>query len=278
MKFATIRTSAGTRAVRADGGVLTELGFDDVGALLRSGPDALENVARTSGAQHSLDDADFAPVVLDPGKIICVGVNYADHIAETGREPPDFPTLFAKFTDALVGAHDAIVLPSVSDMVDWEVELAVVIGRDARHVSPDRAVAVMAGYTVANDISMRDWQNRTAQWLQGKTFEHATPVGPWLVTPDEVDGAAPDLELTCEVDGTLRQRSRTSQLVFGPAEIVAYASDVVTLRPGDLVLTGTPGGVGAAMEPPTFLRAGQVVRTAIEGIGELVNECVPEMP
>jgi acylpyruvate hydrolase len=278
MKFATIRTSAGTRAVRADGGVLTELGFDDVGALLRSGPDAVENVARTSGAQHSLDDADFAPVVLDPGKIICVGVNYADHIAETGREPPDFPTLFAKFTDALVGAHDAIVLPSVSDMVDWEVELAVVIGRDARHVSPDRAVAVMAGYTVANDISMRDWQNRTTQWLQGKTFEHATPLGPFLVTPDEVGGASPDLELTCEVDGVLRQRSRTSYLVAGPTAIVAYASEVVTLRPGDVILTGTPGGVGAAMDPPVYLRAGQVVRTAIEGIGELVNECVPEMP
>jgi acylpyruvate hydrolase len=278
MKFATIRTSAGTRAVRADGGVLTELGFDDVGALLRSGPDALENVARTSGAQHSLDDADFAPVVLDPGKIICVGVNYADHIAETGREPPDFPTLFAKFTDALVGAHDAIVLPSVSDMVDWEVELAVVIGRDARHVSPDRAVAVMAGYTVANDISMRDWQNRTTQWLQGKTFEHATPLGPFLVTPDEVGGASPDLELTCEVDGVLRQRSRTSYLVAGPTAIVAYASEVVTLRPGDVILTGTPGGVGAAMDPPVYLRAGQVVRTAIDGIGELVNECVPEMP
>jgi acylpyruvate hydrolase len=278
MKFATIRTSAGTRAVRADGGVLTELGFDDVGALLRSGPDAVENVARTSGAQHSLDDADFAPVVLDPGKIICVGVNYADHIAETGREPPDFPTLFAKFTDALVGAHDAIVLPSVSDMVDWEVELAVVIGRDARHVSPDRAVAVMAGYTVANDISMRDWQNRTTQWLQGKTFEHATPLGPFLVTPDEVGGASPDLELTCEVDGVLRQRSRTSYLVAGPTAIVAYASEVVTLRPGDVILTGTPGGVGAAMDPPVYLRAGQVVRTAIDGIGELVNECVPEMP
>jgi acylpyruvate hydrolase len=278
MKLATIRTSAGTRAVRADGGVLTELGFDDVGALLRSGPDAVENVARTSGAQHSLDDADFAPVVLDPGKIICVGVNYADHIAETGREPPDFPTLFAKFTDALVGAHDAIVLPSVSDMVDWEVELAVVIGRDARHVSPDRAVAVMAGYTVANDISMRDWQNRTTQWLQGKTFEHATPLGPFLVTPDEVGGASPDLELTCEVDGVLRQRSRTSYLVAGPTAIVAYASEVVTLRPGDVILTGTPGGVGAAMDPPVYLRAGQVVRTAIDGIGELVNECVPEMP
>ena len=125
---------------------------------------------------------------------------------------------------------------------------------------------------------MRDWQNRTLQWLQGKTFEHATPVGPWMVTPDEVGGTAPDLELTCEVDGVMRQHSRTSQLIFGPADVVAYLSDVVTLRPGDLVLTGTPGGVGNAMDPPVFLQAGQVVRTAIEGIGELGNRCVPEPP
>jgi acylpyruvate hydrolase len=145
-----------------------------------------------------------------------------------------------------------------------------------RHASPEEAAAAIAGFTVANDISMRDWQNRTAQWLQGKTFEHATPIGPWMVTPDEVGGAAPDLELTCEVDGVLRQRSRTSQLVFGPAHVVAYLSDVITLHPGDLILTGTPGGVGHAMDPPVYLRAGQRVRTAIEGIGELVNECVPE--
>ena len=209
---------------------------------------------------------------------MCVGVNYADHIAEMGRDAPEFPTLFAKFTDALIGARDAIVLPAVSDKVDWEVELTVVIGRDVRHASPDEAADAIAGFTIANDISMRDFQNRTLQWLQGKTFEHATPVGPWMVTPDELGGTAPDLELTCEVDGVNRQRSRTSQLVFGPAAVVAYLSDIVTLRPGDLVLTGTPGGVGHAMDPPVYLRAGQVVRTAIEGIGELVNPCVPEMP
>jgi acylpyruvate hydrolase len=231
-----------------------------------------------TGVEHATDGADYAPVVLDPGKVICVGVNYADHIAEMGREAPDFPTLFAKFTDALIGARDVIVLPAVSEMVDWEVELAVVVGRDIRHATPEGAAAAIGGFTVANDISMRDWQNRTTQWLQGKTFEHATPVGPWMVTPDEVGGSAPDLELTCEVDGVPRQRSRTSHLVFGPAAIVAYVSDIVTLRPGDLVLTGTPGGVGQAMNPPVYLRAGQVVRTAIEGIGELVNTCVPEMP
>jgi len=278
VRLATIRTSDGTHAARVERDTLVELEFADVGELLRAGPNLHAHAERVTGVEHAADGADYAPVVLDPGKIVCVGVNYADHIAEMGREQPDFPTLFAKFTDALVGARDPIVLPSVSDMVDWEVELAVVVGGDVRHASPERAAAAIAGFTVANDVSMRDWQNRTAQWLQGKTFEHATPVGPWMVTPDEVGGTAPDLELTCDVDGRRRQQSRTSQLVFGPAAIVAYVSDVVTLRPGDLVLTGTPGGVGHAMDPPVYLRAGQTVRTTIEGIGELVNRCVPEMP
>lgn len=281
VRVATIRTGDGTHAARVGRDVLVELEFPDVGALLRSGNDALERVERgehVTGAERALDGADFAPVILDPGKVVCVGVNYADHIAEMGRDAPDFPTLFAKFSDALIGARDAIVLPGVSDMVDWEVELAVVIGRDVRHASPEQAASAIAGFTVANDVSMRDYQNRTLQWLQGKTFEHATPIGPWMVTPDELGGTAPDLGLTCEVDGIVRQSSRTSQLVFGPAAIVAYLSDVVTLRPGDLVLTGTPGGVGHAMDPPVYLRPGQTVRTEIEGIGALVNRCVPEMP
>jgi acylpyruvate hydrolase len=278
VRLATIRTEHGTRAVRVDGDALVEVGYGDVGALLRAEPDAIARAGTVTGAEHSSADASYAPVVLDPGKIVCVGVNYADHIAEMGREPPEYPTLFAKFTDALIGAHDDIVLPLASHEVDWEVELAVVIGRPVRHADEAGAAAAIAGFTVANDVSMRDWQNRTLQWLQGKTFEHATPVGPWLVTPDEVGGAAPDLELRCEVDGVERQRSRTAQLVFGPAAIVSYVSTVVTLRPGDLVLTGTPGGVGFAMDPPVFLHAGQVVRTAIEGIGELVNRCVADAP
>ena len=279
MRLATIRTGDGTHAARVEGDALVELDFPDVGALLRSGDDALVRAhgdEHVTGAEHALDTADFATLVLDPGKTVCVGVNYADHVAEMGRELPEFPTLFAKYTDALIGARDDIWLPRVSDMVDWEVELTVVIGHPVRHASPDEAAAAIAGFTVANDISMRDWQNRTLQWLQGKTFEHATPIGPWMVTPDEVGGTAPDLELTCEVDGVVRQHSRTSQLVFGPAAVVSYLSDVVTLRPGDVILTGTPGGVGHAMDPPVYLRAGQTVRTAIEGIGDLVNECVPE--
>jgi acylpyruvate hydrolase len=164
-------------------------------------------------------------------------------------------------------------------MVDWEVELAVVIGSEVRHAGRAEAGAAIAGYTVCNDISVRDFQRRTLQWLQGKTFEDSTPLGPWLVTTDELvaDPAdTPDLALSCEVDGDVRQSSRTSDLIFGPAEVIEYVSRIVTLDPGDVISTGTPGGVGMGRTPPVYLAPGQVVRTAIEGIGELVNECVAE--
>jgi acylpyruvate hydrolase len=196
-----------------------------------------------------------------------------------GRELPTYPTLFAKFARCLVGARDPIVLPAGAERVDWEAELAFVIGAEVRHADRATAGAAIAGYSVLNDISVRDYQSRTLQWLQGKTFESSTPLGPHLVTPDEVvddPAETPDLEIRCEVDGDVRQLARTGDLVFGPADIVAYVSQILTLEPGDVIATGTPGGVGAGRKPPLFLSPGQVVRTVIEGIGELVNECVPE--
>jgi len=278
VKLATIRTQNGTRAARVEADHLVELGVEDVGALLRESPDALERAAAVHGPSHPLDGADFAPLVLDPGKIVCVGVNYADHIAEMGHATPEHPTLFAKFTDALIGAHDDIVLPVASEEPDWEVELALVIGAPIRHATPERAARAIAGFTVANDVSMRDWQNRTQQWLQGKTWEHSTPLGPWMVTPDEIGGTAPDVELMCEVDGVERQHSHTGLLVFGPEAIVSYVSTVVTLRPGDVILTGTPSGVGFARNPPVFLHPGETVVSRIDGIGELRNRCIAEAP
>jgi acylpyruvate hydrolase len=220
-------------------------------------------------------EADFAPVVPRPSKVICVGLNYRAHILETGRELPQYPTLFAKFADTLLGARDELVLPSVSERVDWEAELGVIIGRPLYRATPEQAAAGIAGYTVVNDVSMRDWQRRTLQWLAGKMFERSTPAGPYLVTPDEV-GNAEDLEVRCEVDGVVMQQSRTSDLLFGPAEIASYASQVITLRPGDLIATGTPGGVGDARKPPVYLRSGNTLRTAIEGLGECLNYCVEE--
>jgi acylpyruvate hydrolase len=202
-------------------------------------------------------------------------MNYRSHVEEMGREQPTHPTLFAKFARSLLGPRDPLILPPESNQVDWEVELAFVIGREVRRATGREARDAIAGFTVLNDVSMRDWQFRTMQFLQGKAWEGSTPMGPALVTTDEVPGgSAPDLVLTCEVDGEVMQKGRTSDLLFGPEELVAYISTIVTLEPGDIVATGTPSGVGAGRTPPVFLRPGQVVRTSIEGIGELVNECV----
>ena len=272
MRFATIRTQQGTTAARLDGDVLIPLACADVGEMLAAGGSVAE---RERPSPVPAAEADFAPVVPRPSKVICVGLNYRAHILETGRELPQYPTLFAKFADSLLGARDELVLPSVSERVDWEAELGVIIGRPVYRATPEQAAGAIAGYTVINDVSMRDWQYRTLQWLQGKMFERSTPAGPYLVTADEVANVA-DLEVRCEVDGAVMQQSRTSDLLFGPAQIAAYASQVITLKPGDLIATGTPGGIGDARKPPVYLRPGNVLRTWIEGLGECVNHCVAE--
>lgn len=269
MRLTTIRTGDGTtRAARLDGDALTPLdAHDAVQALVAGATDA------GAGATLAFEDADLAPVVPRPPKIICLGLNYETHIAEMGRELPAHPTCFAKFAVALTGPRDDIALPAVSSQVDYEAELAVIIGRPARNVAAADAAAVIAGYAVLNDVSMRDYQFRTQQWLQGKTFERSTPLGPVLVTGDEIDDAR-DLAISCRVDDDERQAARTSDLVFAPHDIVAYLSRIMTLEPGDVISTGTPGGVGAGSDPPRFLTAGQVVRTTVEGIGELRNTIV----
>jgi len=273
MKLATIRDGGRTVAVRIDGRDAVELPAADVGEVLRR-DDWRSWAASRDGAPRVVDGLEYAPLVVRPDKIICVGLNYRNHILEMGRELPAHPTLFAKYTSALVGAHDDIVLPAVSESVDWEAELAVVIGARARHVTTAGAVDAIAGYSVLNDVSVRDYQNRTMQWLQGKTFEHSTPVGPWLVTQDESPG--PDREITCEVDGELMQKADTSDLVFGPDALVSYISEILTLEPGDIIATGTPGGVGVARTPPRFLADGETVVTRIAGVGELRNVCRKE--
>lgn len=275
MKLVTIRKGKQTRAARLDGDRVVELDHEDVGALLAADPDWASTAAAASGPAHDLGAVELAPVVPRPRKIICQGLNYKSHIEELGRELPTYPTLFAKYDRTLIGPRDPIRMPRVSEDLDWEAELAFIVGRPARNVDPGEADAYIAGFTVLNDISARDWQWRTPQWLQGKIFEGTTPVGPALVTPDEVDGAG-DLEIRCEVDGKVMQKSRTSDLLFTPADLLAYISQILTLDPGDLVATGTPGGVGAGRKPKVFLAPGQVVRTVIERLGELENECVRE--
>ena len=270
MRLATVRTSTGTRAVRVEGDQQTDLGVPDVGALLAL-PD-WRTRAQAEGATSTAADVELAPVVPRPGKVVCVGLNYANHIREMGRELPQHPTLFAKYAEALTGPRDPIQLPPESEAVDWEAELGLVIGRAVRRAGEQEAADAIAGFTVVNDVTARDWQERTLQWLQGKTWEGTTPVGPVLVTPDELPGGVrPVLTLRCEVDGETVQESKTDQLVFDPVALVRYVSTIVTLQPGDLIATGTPAGVGHARTPPRYLRDGARLVTEVVGVGRLDN-------
>lgn len=269
MRLATVRLEGRTIAVRVDEADAVELGFPDVGAVLAD-LDWRRSAASATGPRHATATLDFAPVVPRPAKIICVGLNYRSHILEVGQPIPEYPTLFAKFAPALIGAFDDIVIPAAVEQMDWEAELGFVVGAHIRHADAQRAADAIAGYTVVNDITARDWQLRTPQWLQGKTFAETTPVGPYLVTPDEAGGT---FAIVCEVAGDVMQQAHTRDLVFGPAELVAYISTIMPLEPGDLVLTGTPGGVGLAQSPPQYLADGDEVVTRISGIGECRNVC-----
>lgn len=275
MRLATVRLDGATRAVRVDDERAIEVdGVGDVGALLAD-PDWGRRAREASGRVHDLDALDYAPLTPRPDKIVCVGLNYRSHILEMGRAVPEAPTLFAKFSAALLGANDPIVLPNVSREVDWEAELGVIIGREARAVCGDEARDVIAGFCVVNDVTVRDWQHQTTQWLAGKTFESTTPVGPCLVTPDDpaIAGRV-GFELACEVDGVEVQRANTADLVFDPVALVGFLSTIITLKPGDVIATGTPGGVGHARTPPQYLDVGSRLVTRIEGVGECVNTCV----
>ena len=266
MRFATVADAAGsTTAAVLDAGAWRALPAPDLSSLLGRMP--LADAAAHAGAV--LENNTFVLPLPAPTKVICCGLNYADHIRETGRDVPQHPTLFAKFADTLTGPSDDIEVPP-GLQVDWEAELAVVVGASLREADIDTARAAIAGYTVANDISIRDWQYRTLQWFQGKAWDRTTPVGPVVVTPDEVD---PDvgLDVVCRVNGEQLQRDSSRTLVFDPATMLAYISTFTTLRPGDLVLTGTPGGVGVAREPQRFLADGDVVETEVSGIGTLRN-------
>ncbi len=274
MRLATIRTADGTRAVRVDGDALIDLGAADLGDLLAR-PGWQDAATTTTGKAYRLAGADFAPVVPNPSKVICVGHNYTNHIKEMGRELPTYPTLFTKFADTLIGAHDDIVKPEETSALDWEVELVVVIGAPVRRASADEAAAAIAGFTAMNDVSLRDWQFRTVEWTQGKIWDSTTPVGPYLVTPDELPGGVrPSLPVRTVVDGQLMQQDDTGTLLFDPVQLVQYVSTVVRLNPGDLIATGTPAGVGHARDPKVYLVGGETVVTEVEGIGSCTNRVV----
>ncbi|RDW17085.1 fumarylacetoacetate hydrolase family protein [Oceanobacillus chungangensis] len=219
------------------------------------------------------EDIKLGNPISAPGKVICVGKNYEDHVAEMQGDIPEFPVLFAKFNNALIGPEDAIETSDATKKLDYEVELAFVIGREATKVKREDALSYIAGYTIVNDTSARDLQKRTPQWLQGKTLDRSTPIGPWVVTADEIDDPG-SLSIRSFVNGVERQASNTSHLIFDIPFLVEFISNLITLNPGDIILTGTPDGVGFAMDPPQFLKDGDIVTLEIEKIGRMENRVV----
>jgi acylpyruvate hydrolase len=220
---------------------------------------------------YGFNDVKIEAPVQNPGKIICVGHNYREHILEMGRELPEQPVVFAKFANTVISPQDDIPFFPVSDQLDYEAEFAFVVGKRARNVSREEALDYVAGYTIANDVTYRDIQRRTLQWLQGKTVEGSLPMGPWLVTTDELkDPSGLNVRLT--VNGEERQKTNTANFVFDVQYLVEFLSNLMTLEPGDIILTGTPGGVGVARNPQVFLKDGDIVKIEIDKIGTLENK------
>lgn len=276
-----VRTSEGIIDLNAAAAVLSLDVPGSMEELIASGEtgrkqvEAILRVVSNTKGFPSLDEdhLDFLPVVSVPEKIICVGLNYRRHAQESGMNVPDAPVYFSKYANSLIG-HDAdVVLPEGVIENDYEVELAVIIGKQTKSVSVDEALAAVFGYTIGNDLSARELQRRTSQWLYGKAIDGFLPLGPWLVTADEVSDPQ-NLQLRCTVNGELRQDSNTADMVFSVAEIVSDLSRIMTLRPGDVILTGTPEGVAMGMESPPWLKPGDVVVCEIEGLGSLVNRMV----
>ena len=270
MKLATLRTAFGTSAIRIEGdNVGVELDYEDVGALLRS--EDWRKAAQLSGVPIVFDQHDLEAVVPTPGKIICVGLNYAKHIREMGRDFPEHPTLFIKFADALTGPFDDVYIPEyATQKLDYEGELAVVIGERAHRVTRADALDYVAGYSIMNDYTLRDFQRQTSQFHAGKSFYRTAGFGPWLTTPDEwaPGGSA---RLTTTVNGEVRQQDNTDDLIFSIAELIEFCSQLYPLNPGDVIVAGTPEGVGFARDPQQFLQDGDTVAIDIEGLGHISN-------
>lgn len=232
--------------------------------------------AEHMGAQPlDLSEDHFIRPLTNVSRVLCVGLNFTDHAKEVGAETPSHPTIFTKFGNALIGPGEQIQMPAESNKIDWEVELCAVVGKEGRRIPVEEAEEYLLGYTVLNDVSVRDWQGRTSEWFQGKNWDSMTPFGPVIVSPDELDIAG-GLAMTCTVDGETRQQGSTANLIFKPAEVISYISTFMTLQPGDLIALGTPAGVGLSLRPRKWLAPGQTVVTEIEGIGRLTNVCSSE--
>ena len=244
--------------------------FDDDSVFETSDPFAAEP---SRGVAHELADVKLLAPVERPSKIVCVGINYVPHMEESGFERPPEPVIFSKLSSTLTGPHDAIVLPKAAPrQVDYEAELVIVIGRRGRDIERADALGHVAGYTVGNDVSARDWQLKKpgGQWLLGKSFDTFLPLGPWMTTPDEFGDPA-QRHVRCSINGEILQDDVLANLIFDFSDVIAYVSQVATLEPGDLIMTGTPGGVGQSRTPPRWLDEGDVVETSVDGIGTIRN-------
>ncbi len=281
MRLVSFSDSRGRRIGRLEGAQVVDLADAapelprELAALLAAGPLALGRASSADGERLPLAGVRLEAPIPRPGKILAVGLNYRDHIAETGRELPKVPVIFNKQSVAASGPFDAIHLPRASDKLDYEGELGFVVGRPCRHVPRARAAEVIAGWVVVNDVTVRDWQARSPTMTMGKSFDTHCPFGPALVTPDEV-GDPLALPLRTFVNGELRQSASTKDLLFDPFALIEHLSTAFTLEPGDLISTGTPAGVAAAMKPPRWLVAGDVVRVEIDGVGVIENRVIAE--
>jgi 2-keto-4-pentenoate hydratase/2-oxohepta-3-ene-1,7-dioic acid hydratase in catechol pathway len=284
VKLATLRTAEGPHVVVVDGDEVADVTAadprlgPDVGAVLAAGAlDAVAAAARLA-PRRPLDEARLGPPVLRPPKFLAIGLNYGAHVEESKGERPAHQIWFNKQSTCVTGPRDPIEVPTVSTKVDYEGELGMVIGRRCRHVPAARAAEVVAGFTVVDDVSVRDWQFRSATWTMGKSFDTHGPTGPWVVTVDEAGDPADGWRLRTWVNGDLRQDATTDDLIFDCWAMVEHLSTAFTLEPGDVLSTGTPAGVGFAMEPASWLRPGDVVRVEIEGVGAIENPVVAEPP
>ena len=283
MQFITIqRNHLSEPAVVVEGTALSlrGAGFPNLLSLIAGGSDAKDRVDRWIESHPGGDEVDVSEATLlaplaRPPKIICVGLNYRDHAAESGLAIPEVPTIFAKFPTSVIGPRQPIVLPKNSAKPDYEAELCVVIGRGGRHIPAERWQEHVFGYTILNDVSARDFQLATSQWMIGKTFDTFAPFGPAIVSADEIPDPH-NLRISLDLNGATMQDSNTSNLIFRIPQLIAHLSSVFTLEPGDLIATGTPAGVGFVRKPPVYLKPGDEVRIRIEGLGELRNPVVAE--
>jgi 2-keto-4-pentenoate hydratase/2-oxohepta-3-ene-1,7-dioic acid hydratase in catechol pathway len=270
MRLVTFSRGSGTpQAGIVVGDHVSGVGADMI-SVISSGATPASN-----GPSHALSDVTLLAPIPRPPKLICVGLNYRDHAAETNLEIPKVPTIFNKFPNVVIGPGDSIVLPKVSEKPDYEAEFAFVIGRGGRYIPATQAMQHVFGYTIVNDVSARDYQMATSQWLMGKTFDTFAPMGPWIVTADEI--ADPhSLDISLEINGERLQSSNTRELIFRIPELIEFISKVVTLESGDVVITGTPAGVGFARKPPRYLKPCDRVSITVERIGTLTNSVIAE--